>query len=175
LKASFYLQTTSATEAHTTDNLRSISALASQRNDKAVCVLAALLEGLLHLKAGRDDTVVRVQTCIAQASKYQLDSSVQIPQLVILTRLLDLACSLLQKLPDLITAKLKALQECMDGFRGAAAWGGASSELLLPLRKHSTSSPTISSDTAVVVRVGDEELDYLVLKSFTKAEGLALG
>src|SRR4051812_26231188 len=109
------------------ENIRSIAALAAQRNDKAVCVLAALLEGIVHLKAGREDTVVRVQTCIAQASKYQLDTSIHIPQLVILTHLLDLACSLLQKLPEQITTKLKALQKCMDEFRDAPAWSSSSS------------------------------------------------
>jgi len=118
---------------------------------------------------------VRVQTCIAQASKYQLDTSCDIPQLVILTHLLDLACGLLQKVPELVTTRLKALQKCLDEFRESPAWNGSSSELLLPLRRHSTSSPTICSDTAAVIRPGDGEVDYLVLKSFSKAEAYALG
>ena len=157
------------------ENIRSIGTLAAQRNDKAVSVMAALLEGIVHLKAGRDDTVVRVQTCIAQASKYQLDTSTQIPQLAVLMHLLDLACSMLQKLPESITTKLKSLQKCMDEFRETPAWSGISTELLLPLRKHSTSSPTICGDTAAVIRPGNPELDYLVLKSFSKAEAYALG
>jgi len=175
LKASFYLQTANATEAHTLENLRSIAVLATQREDNVVCVLASLLEGMFHLKAGRDDTIVRVQTCIAQASKYQLDASIHIPQLAILTHLLDLACSMSQKEPEATSAKLKALQKCMDEFRETPAWSGSSSELLLPLHKHSISSSTICGDTAAVVRPGNAELDYLVMKSFTKAEAYALG
>ncbi len=156
------------------ENFRSIATLAAQRGDKPVSVMASLLEGLAHLKAKREESVARVQACLAQASKYQLDESVHIPQLDFLTHLLDLACSLQLKSPKDAVTKMTALQNCADEWKDSPLWGDASSDLLLPLRKQSTSSPTISSDTAAVIRPGDGERDFLVLKSFSKVEAYTL-
>ena len=78
-------------------NLRSISSLASRRDDRAIFILASLLEGMTYLHLEPDDMVEKVQSCIAQASKYQLDPSSHIPQLDFIALLLDVSCCLYQK------------------------------------------------------------------------------
>lgn len=170
LKAAFYVQGGSQADAHALENLRSITILAGERGDNAICVLGYLLEGLTLLKTMKDDAIVRIQTCIAQASKYQLYDTVHIPQLDILTLLLDLACSLHQKVPSDVMKKLTALQSRMDDLVHVPSWKEHTTELLLPMRKQGTSSQTISGDTGDILRPGDGDCDFLVLSSFSKME-----
>jgi len=136
--------------------------------------MASLLEGLTHLKMPREDSIQRIQACIAQASKYQLDDSVNIPQLEALKVMLDLGCSLTQKVGKSTAGKLSAMQKRMDEIKDSSSWKDTASELRLPLRKQSTSASTISSDTVAVLCPGDDECDYLVLKYINKPETYAL-
>ncbi len=136
--------------------------------------MASLLEALGHLKSMKEDTVVRVQTCIAQASRHQLNSNVRIPQLDVLKLLLDLVCSLLQKNPAAALTKVEALQARMDEIKTSPEWPASSSELLLPLHRDPAASSTISPDTVDILRLGDDEHDFLVLKAYTKVDAFAL-
>jgi hypothetical protein len=175
LKSTCYLQSGTGAEPHALENLRAVASLAAERQDKAVCVLAALLEGLAHLKNMRGNTFERVQACIAQASKHQLDSSAYAPQLEILRNILDLSCSLLQKSPNAVILNQTALQNRLDELKDSANFNDHSSELLLPLRKHAASTSTVSSDTSSVIRPGDGgSSDFLVLESFTRIEAYVL-
>lgn len=150
------------------ENLRSISTLAHGRGDYALEAFASLLEGLALLKTSREDTLDRVQECIARASKYQLDPLLRIPQVDILILLLDLACGMQQKSPEVMVQKLKALQMRMDE---AADWQTSVASLLLPIKKQAGMQP-ISGDTAAIIRPGSAEdpSDYLVLSYVAKAE-----
>lgn len=116
----------------------------------------------------REDTLDRVQECIAKASKYQLMPQSRIPQVDILILLLDLACSMQQKHPDLMIQKLKALQIRMDE---ATDWQTTTASLRLPIKKASGMQP-LSEDTAAVVEAGGPEdaNDYLVFSYVAKAE-----
>ncbi|KAI1636414.1 cohesin loading factor-domain-containing protein [Biscogniauxia mediterranea] len=176
LKASFYLQTANPTEAHALENLKAIVMLASQRGDRAVYVAASLLEGLSLLRNMKDDAFVRIQACIAQASKYQLDNSVHILQLYVLALILDLACSLHQKSPKEIVLKLKALQNRMDTSINDPSWSFSDTKLLLPISKQSNSLQIISDDTSGILRPGPEgdPHDYLAMSFWTKLEAFAL-
>ncbi|KAI0019660.1 hypothetical protein F4780DRAFT_437446 [Xylariomycetidae sp. FL0641] len=176
LKASFYLQSFNPTETHALENLRAIGALAVQRSDHAICVVASLVEGLSLLKVMKDDAVVRIQACIAQASKYQFENSAHVIQLEVLALMLDLACSLHQKSPQAIAQKLKALQDRMDGSIQNKAWGFAETQLLLPIRKPSTNFHTISSDTSGILRPGAENdaHDYLAMSFWSKLEAFTM-
>jgi hypothetical protein len=157
-----------AADGPSLENLRSISALAHSRGDFALEAFAALLEGLALLKSGREDTLERVQECIAKAAKYQLDPLLRIPQVDILILLLDLACSLQQKHPESMVQKLKALQMRMDE---ATDWQTSAASLLLPIKKQAGAQP-ISGDTTAIIRPGgaEEACDYLVLSYVAKAE-----
>ncbi|KAM7187969.1 MAU2 chromatid cohesion factor [Rhypophila sp. PSN 637] len=173
LKASFHLQSGTPADIHAIDNLRKITSLALSRDDKAIFVMATVLEGLAHLSTTKDDWATRVQTCIAQASKLQLDSSVHIPQIDILLLLLDLACSLRQKTHLISFQKLTALQKRLDELRDSTEWTSESNELLLPIRQSTIGPSSISKDTGAILRPG-QNVDYLVLSALGKQETYAL-
>lgn len=176
LKATFHVHAGSPPDAAVLDNLRAISALAGDRGDYAMVVLASLLEGLSVLRTIRPDTIERVQTCLAQAAKYQLDPSVQIPQLDVLTLLLDLACSMHQKTPDILIYKLKSLQAKLDENHSSATWTDLNPEILIPIRKQNAASATLSDDTTAILRTGTAESphDYVVMSFLNKIEIIVL-
>lgn len=172
LKTSFYLQSPNPTEAHALENLRAITMLAGQRGDRPIFAVASLLEALSHLRAMKDDAIVRIQACIAQASKYQLEDSMSIMQLDVLQLVLDLACSLQQKSPQMISQKLKALQDKMDASIKNTKWGFQDRQLLLPIQKQNSNQQIISQDTSNIIRPGVEGdgYDYLAMSFWSKLE-----
>ncbi|KAI1117188.1 cohesin loading factor-domain-containing protein [Nemania sp. NC0429] len=172
LKTSFYLQSGNPTEAHALENLKAITILASQRGDRPIFAVASLLEALSHLRAMKDDAIVRIQACIAQASKYQLEDSMSIMQLDVLQLILDLACSLQQKSPQMILQKMKALQNKMDDSIKNTNWGFQDRQLLLPIHKQGTNQHIISTDTSNIIRPGadGDSYDYLAMSFWTKLE-----
>ncbi len=185
LKAFFYLQSGNPAQTHALENLHGITVLAEQRGDHAVYVLASLLQALALFRTAEPDVVERVQTCMAAASKYQLEASVHIPQLDVLWLLLDLACSLYHK-EKALTDKLSTLQARLEELKESPQWGALTSpgpatgtgtdacELLLPLREDAANSHTISEDTRDVLRPGASS-NFLVLTSFSKVTAFVLG
>lgn len=174
LRASFHLQSGNLVDAHALENLRSIFSLAHHRGDHAIAVVASLLEGIGHLKSRKEDSIVRVQTCIAQAARYQLEPSVQIPQIEVLTLLLDLACSLQQKVPKIAMQKLKALQIRMDELVVAHEWDQNRDVLLLPLRRQPNSSHSVTGDTKTIIQPGPGNSNYIVMSFVTKVHAFVL-
>ncbi|XDG01955.1 hypothetical protein ABKA04_001570 [Annulohypoxylon sp. FPYF3050] len=174
LKTSIYLQSSNPAETHALENLKAIANLASHNNDRAVFVTASLLEGLSLLKSMKEDSIVRIQACIAQALKYQLEDSFHIPQLHILALMLDLACSLHQKSVQIISQKSKCLQDHIDASMNDKSWQPIEAELLLPIRKGN--SMVISKDTSAVLRPGrdDDHCDYLVMSFWSKLEAFTV-
>jgi hypothetical protein len=161
---------------HAIDNLRAITTLALQRGDTIIYVVASLLEGLSHLKNMKDDAVVRIQNCIAQSQKYQLDPSTHVPQVDILALMLDFACSLHQKSPQMITQKLKTLQARMDSSISDNSWNLSETEVLLPIKKQMNNTQVISDDTSAVIRPGGENdgSDYLTMSFWSKIEAFVM-
>lgn len=174
LRASFHLQTGNPADAQALENLRSITGIANPRGDLVIAVLTSLLEGIMHLKSRKDDSIVRVQTCIAQAARYQLDPSVHIPQIDVLTLLLDLACSLQQKAPTVAMQKLKALQVRMDELVQAHDWDKCLDQLLVPLKKQPNSSALVTADTKTIIQSGPGEYNFIVLSFVTKVHAFVL-
>jgi len=174
LKASFHLQSGSSADHHAIENLRKIATIADQRHDKAIYVMATVLEGLAHLNSMKDDWITRVQTCIAQASKLQLEEAVHLPQVDVLLLLLDLACCLHQKVADVSEQKKDVLERRLEQLRESPDWSPLSNEVLLPINRMTGASPTISNDTRGVLQPGDGTEDYLVLSTLGKQESYAL-
>jgi hypothetical protein len=179
LKAGFYIQTGAPADPHALDNLRKLVAFGNQRGDKAICVMASLLEALAHLRTMKNvnDAVLRVQTCIAQASKYQLEDTVRLPQLDILLLLLDLACSLHQRQrPDATFNKFVALQNRMEELKTSHEWDPLTTEVLLPIKKQlgPTKNSAISAETRGIVREGQAAEDYIVIQALSRQQALSL-
>ncbi|CAJ2508004.1 Uu.00g091900.m01.CDS01 [Anthostomella pinea] len=176
LKSTFYLQSSSPTETHALENLRAITTLASQRGDRTIFVVASLIEGLSHLRVMKEDSIVRIQACIAQAAKYQLEDSVHILQLDVLTLMLDLACSLHQKSSNVIGQKMQALQDRMDASHKDTSWSLTNTDMLLPIRKQPGNAQIISDESGGVLRPGSEydSNDYLVMSFWNKLEAYTI-
>lgn len=174
LKASFHLQSANPADNHAMDNLRSIASMATHRGDSAIVVLTALLEGMIHLRSRREDSITRVQTCIAQASRYQLDPQAHIPQIEVLALLMDLACSLQQKTHQVVSQKLRALQYRMDELVQTSDWDHHRDELLLPLKKQPNSSTSVTGDTSTIIRSGNDGQNYIVMSFVTKVHMFVL-
>ncbi|KAK4177697.1 cohesin loading factor-domain-containing protein [Triangularia setosa] len=174
LKASFHLQAGSPAEHSAIDNLRKIAGVANQRKDSSIFAMAMLLEGFAHMTTMKDDWANRVQLCIAQVSKIQMESSIQIPQIDILLRLLDLACSLHQKTHSISAQKLNVLQRQLEELRNSPDWPLQTGEVLLSINRLPNTAPTVSKDTRAVVRQGEGNADYLVLSTLGKQEAWAI-
>lgn len=136
--------------------------------------MAMLLEGLAHLSTMKDDWVTRVQMCIAQTSKFQLDESIRIPQTDVLLLMLDLACSLHQKNHQISAQKLSALQRRLEELKQTSDWSSQHGEMLLPINRMQNTQQIVSADTRAVLRPGDDKVDYLVISALGKQEAWAL-
>lgn len=169
LKASFYMEMGNGSDASALENIRAIQNVATTRGDNALSILASLWEGLALLKTAKEGSMEKVQSCIAQAAKYQFDPSVRILQLDILMLLLDFAASLHYPNPDATTQKLRDLQRRLDGSED---WNNVRSDFLVPIKKQSASSQIVSADTSAIIVPNDGTSDYdqLVVSFMTKME-----
>ncbi|KAM5358238.1 hypothetical protein ACJZ2D_015456 [Fusarium nematophilum] len=168
LKASFYMEVGQTADSSALENIRSIQVIANSRGDNALSAFASILEGLTLLKASKDGNIEKVQTCLAQAAKFQFDPSVHIMQLDMLTLLLDLASSINHQSPDVTAQKLRMVQKRLDE---CGDWHNVKSDFLIPIKKHPSTARTISGDTAAIIRIGDDSpVDFLVLSFMTKME-----
>lgn len=121
-------------------HLRETQEVSRQHGDSAVCMAAAVWEGLLHLHLRRADNLSEVQRAIATARAQQLNVPTEyIPQFHALLYLLDLACSLEPYNPSVASNKLKEMHAFFDGPLKAAAWHNDESCLLRLSRRHDQS------------------------------------
>lgn len=167
MKASFYLDIGSISDAGALDNIRAIQNVANTRGDIALSVLASLIEGFTLLKTAKEGNMEKIQACIAQVAKYQFDPSVQITQLTMMTMLLEVAASLHHQSPDHTAQKLRQLQLCLDDCEG---WHNVKSDFVVPIKKEPSAARTVSDETQAILRVGEGEMDHLVMTFMTKME-----
>ena len=154
------------------ENIRALHTVASKRGDNALSVLASLLEGLALLRTAKNENVEKIRDCIAQIAKFQFDQTTKIIQLEILTMLLDVASTLHRENPDVTAQKLRSLQKTLDECDG---WHNVKADFLIPIKKRSSTSKTVSNDTMAIVRPGsDDEFDYIVVSFMTKMEMMTL-
>lgn len=130
------------------------------------------MEAMAHLKSSAPEAIEHVQTAIAAAYSYQLDASSRIPQLVGLTHLLDVACSIRQGNPTQMLTRLKALQDFIDAALEDPTWSRSSSVIAIPIgtANHRTSSP----DTRAVLGVGTDGQENLILSFLSKNDAYAV-
>lgn len=165
----FYIEIGNASDASAFDNIRSIQNVAISRGDNALSVYAALLEALTLLKMPKDGSAEKVQACLAHVGKFQLDPSVQIVQLSVLTSLIEVASMLNVQHPDVTAQSLRSLQKKMDECDN---WHNVKAEFMLPVKRQPSAAKTISNDTAPIIRSGgaNNDVDFLVMSFMTKME-----
>lgn len=174
LKASFQFQAGAVHESSMIENLRSVKSLADHKMDPMVRIVASILEAVAHLRARKDDYLIRVKTCVAEASKYQCaDLSAHIPQVDILLMLLKLCCNLHEKNSEELTRQLTAMAQKMDTMINSPDWDGNKPDLVIPI--HKQSGQPISDETSTILKPGsDGPSDYLILSYMSKLESFVV-
>jgi len=154
-------------------DLRYISSLASEREDRAIFLLSSLTEILSHLSAPNPESVEQVQTALASAWRYQLDTGSQIPQLIVLTHMLDVACSLLYGLPAQTELKQKAME---DAFK-SSDWSTStdSSDIIaIPVNPVKGQPQLVSQDSRGILGTADDGKDMLMISLLNNNDTFAL-
>ena len=154
-------------------SLRSIANLAGQQGDRAVYFIASLMEAMAHLKFSGAEAIEHVQRAIAAAYTYQLDADSKMPQLVCLTHILDVVCSLRQGNPTQMVHKLKALQEMINAAINDPTWNASSDVIAIPIGR-ARNQQTVSEDTRMILGIGDDGRDNLMMSFLNKKDVYAI-
>ncbi|KAL8687469.1 MAG: hypothetical protein Q9224_005143, partial [Gallowayella concinna] len=129
--------------------LRSIAAIADNLGDRAILAIASTIEALLHLRdSSSAESIEQAQRALATARSQQFDAQVRaIPQIVVLTNIVDLSCSLQQCDTSQAMKKMQATQASLESPNNAWHPDGL---LLIPVQSHDVSRTP--SGTGVVRR-----------------------
>lgn len=155
-------------------NLRSIAKLASEQNDRAIYMMASLMEAMAHLKSTGAESMEHAQRAIAAVWSYQLDDNSRIPQLLGLAHILDVACSLRQENPAVMISKLKLMQTMMDEALRDPAWSTTSNVIAIPINRTQNSSQVVSPDTRTILGIGHDGRDNLMLSFLNKKDAFSI-
>jgi hypothetical protein len=169
------LESSNLTEYHAAlQNLRSIAKLAGEQNDRAIYITASLMEAIAHLKSTGPESMEHAQRAIAAVWAYQLDKSSNIPQLLGLAHILDVACSLKQGNPSVMINKLKLMQTMMDEALRDSAWSTTGDVIAIPINRTQNSSQVVSPDTRTILGIGDDGRDNLMLSFLNKKDAFSI-
>jgi hypothetical protein len=131
------------------------------------------MEILSHLCSPNAESVEQVQTALASAWTYQLDTDSQIPQLLVLTHMLDVACSLLYGLPAQTEPKQKAME---DAFKNSV-WGAStdrSDVIPIPITPEKGQAQLVSQDSRGILGTTEDVRDVLMVSFLNSNDTFAL-
>lgn len=114
-----------------------------------------------------------MQTALASAWSYQLDTETQIPQLTVLTHILDVACSLLYGLPPQTELKQKVME---DAFKGSD-WStstDSSDDIAIPVNPVKGQSQLVSQDSRGILGTAEDGKDRLMISLLNNNDAFAL-
>lgn len=131
------------------------------------------MEALAHLKASGPDAVQQVQTAIAAAWSFQMDTTCRIPQLVGLTHILDVTCALRTGRSHEMLLKLKEMQTMMDEALKDNTWGISSENFAIPINR-SKSDQVVSPDTRIILGIGNDGRDILMVSFLSKKDAYSI-
>ncbi|KAB8300099.1 hypothetical protein EYC80_000331 [Monilinia laxa] len=175
LRATHALQSGTSTDNHAAiQNLRSISGLAIQQSDHSVHIVASLMEALAHLKSSGVYGIEHVQRAIAAARTYQLDIKSSIPQLIGLTHILDVICSILRGDPAQTLSTLRAMQVVMDDLLKNQAWSMENDTLAIPIDSVHKVKHLINQDTRNVLSMREDGRGQIIMSFLNKKDAYAL-
>ena len=154
-------------------SLRSIANLAGQQGDRTMYLVASLMEAMAHLKSTGPESTEHFQRAMAAAYTYQLDADTRIPQLVALTHILDVVCSLRQGNPKHMVEKYRALQEVINAAINDPTWSPSSDAIAIPISP-ARNQQTVSEDTRMILGVGEDGRDNLMMTFLNKQDAHAI-
>ncbi|KAL8771315.1 MAG: hypothetical protein Q9209_003220 [Squamulea sp. 1 TL-2023] len=119
-------------------HIRNISAMAEDLGDRTVLAIASTVEALIHLRESSSaESIEQAQRALASARSQQLHPQVaQVPQIVVLTNIVDLSCSLQQCDPSQAINKMQAMQVSLESQ--SDSWSPEGS-LLIPVQSQEPS------------------------------------
>lgn len=132
------------------------------------------MEALAHLKSSGANGIEHVQRAIAAARTYQLDNKSSIPQLIGLTHILDVICSILHGDPAQMLSTLKAMQPVMDDLLKNPAWSIENDTLAIPIDSVHKVKHLISPDTRNVLSTREDGRGQMVMSFLNKKDAYAL-
>lgn len=155
-------------------HLHAIADLAQRREDRAIFLASALFQARAHFQTGSPESVERIQRAIAGAWTYQLDEESQIPQLVAMTHVLDVSCSLLKGIPTETVEKMKNLRLKIDAFLHEPSWGDSDDQIAIPIHGNQGHPQAVTSDTRAVLNISEDGTERLMLSWFDKRSIVAI-
>lgn len=175
LRASYSLESGTPSDINAAlSNFRAIANLSGDQSDRAIYMAASLMEGMTHLRSNSPDSMEQAQQAIAQVWAYQLDSGAKIPQLLGLAHILDVACSIQKGNPQEMMAKLNDMQKMMDRALKDENWSATSDMIAIPVNRRQNSSQVVSPDTRMILGIGDDGRDNLMLSFLTQQDAYAI-
>ncbi|KAI9660287.1 MAG: hypothetical protein M1829_006489 [Trizodia sp. TS-e1964] len=100
-------------------SLQKISAISKKRGDRAIFVTSSVIEALAHLRSRSSDSIEQAQRAIATARSFQLEEvTSEIPQVLLLVCVIDLACSLTIANISQLKTQLDTLKTMLDQTSG---------------------------------------------------------
>ena len=155
-------------------NYRAIANLASQESDHAIYMVASLMEGMAHLRSTGPESMEHAQRAIAQAWAYQMQPDARLPPLLAMAHILDVCCSLLQGNKDVMATKLNAMRKLMDNPLTKETWSRTSDTIAIPMKRRNNSSQIVSDDTRMIIGIGDDGRDNLMLSFLSQNDAYAI-
>lgn len=151
-------------------DLHAISSLAKEREDYGVYLLSSLMEILAHLTNPSPESKEQIQRALAAAWTYQNTAENGIPQLNVLTHVLDLTCSLVYDLPPQTAQKQKAMEETFK----TANWSTSCDTISIPIQKTRAQGQIVSQDTRGLVGSMEDGRDVLIISLLNNNDTFAL-
>lgn len=118
--------------------------------------------------------MIQAQTAIAAAWTYQMDAGTQIPQLTGLAHILDVACSIQQGISTVMVKKLREMQIMMDGAVKDPNWSSTCDTIAIPINRTKFSSQVVSPDTRMIIGIGHDGRDNLMMSFLNKRDIYAI-
>ena len=132
------------------------------------------MEAMAHLKTNGPESMEQAQRAIAAAWTHQFDVGTQIPQLTGLAHILDVVCSIQQGNPKIMVDKLKDMQTMMDGALKDPTWSATEDIVAIPINRTRNSSQVVSPDTRMVIGIGEDGRDNLMMSFLSKKDAYSI-
>ena len=124
LRVSLSLRSPQAEINAALQHLRVVSSLAEGHRHIPLLVISLVTETLLQIQVGTPESVELAQRALAAAKRFQLhESLVQVPQLMAMVKILDLACELVFSTAGQDKSRMATMQEMMDSANRSTEWG----------------------------------------------------
>lgn len=154
-------------------NLRGVAAVAMQQQDHTIHMAASLLEAMAYMKSTASDATQNVQSALARAWSNQTNVK-NAAQLIGLAHFIQVACSIREGDPTDMWQKLQRMQAMMDPTINDGSWSTTSDTLAIPINRMSNSSQTVSHDTRMVLGIGADGRDNLMLSFLSQKDAYSI-